>query len=1018
MNLILQNGKVIPQLVEVAGWLSAMRDDVFKQLLISDPEFLFDDDKEINEPLNADRLFDQLVDSFQTGKLNKRFGRPQLRRLSFKGLEAKVKPLLDQKGQLPATLQLALDIVDSCSLAGLQSSVANLALDPGLSVQVRKLATYVIANLGNSSTKQKLKKLTRITPFEDPEGEILGYTLLSLWPAHISARKLFSCLREPFEGIVGGFASLLSEIPDTLEDHHLSDALDWVLRQYQMPDVPLNFKRLAEQILLISLDHLNLPGVVSKVVSIAFSRYDRHESPIQTFYEKEYNRLLSSSEQVRHLLIRELIGRRPADDEQSGGYAFWLLQIKAATSDDVPFLGQLLDGTADARQGEVILDLIKFLYDPLRDSHYAVYQRSADLQKVVMLQTPINSDLATLLRKQHQQHKTWAKKREGPPPNPQIKEALEAKLSEAENGDLSNWWNIPWILLFDERGHMQSAETEIELTKLPGWLNADEATRKRIRVTGTAYFDQFQHNDQAENTIDRPTLAAYKIAYMQFANGVALTSAMLAKFAQIATKCPAGSTFRDSTDYIQLLSALLPHGADKIVEDLMQIVNEDNVPNRTLSVYKTIDALWCPQLQKRVLGILRTSALTEEVFYRLLDVALKHRSADAIALSRQLVAAGKNSRGKNRRKSLVAGQLLAKNDALESWPTLWSQLIIAGKYTTELITLLSRDNWVNNTLAMKLPAKSLGQLFLLLFQQYPPVATRRTGIVESIGSGQWISMWRDSCLAILTNRGTQDAVQTLKWLQIKLPKETWLKNLTSESEILFRRNLWVAFDAAELLDVIRDEYRTVIRDGEQLVSALVASFQRLDQRLQGPTPASIDLWNECYEHGYSPKGERRLSDYVKRHLISDLWQLGIVAAREPEIRSREELTRGQRGKPKDKNKRQGQLIDIYVEIPVLDKLLNQSTATLKAIIEVKCCFNKGLHDDMEHQLVDRYLKMNKFKSGLYVAGCYHCNHLKPPQSTIHKHSIEELREKLADQANALSSSDFHLKSFVLDVALK
>lgn len=1018
MNLLLQNDKVIPQLVEVAGWLGAMRNDVFEHLLVNDPDFLFDDDKEISTTTNAERLFDLLIDACKKGKINKRFGRPQLRRFACKGLEKKIKPLLSQRNELPATRLLALDIADSCELKAVQAEIAKLALDDSMDIQVRKLAAYVVQDICDSNTKKKLKRLTKITSTTDPEGEVLGYSLLAVWPEHISSSELFSRLNEPFDGIAGGFARFLSELPETLQDEHLVDALDWVHRQYQIADVPLNFKRLAEQILLKALKQYELPGVIDRISNIALTRLSRHEAPVQTFYEKEYDAIINAGVELRHSLIRELVRKQPFD-EQSAGYAFWLLDVKMTTAEDVPFLAELLNESGDDRQRSLILDLIRLLYHPLLDSHYDVYRASPDVQNVVHLFIDLSSDLATQLRQQHEHRETLQRSRTPPPANARIRQSLETKLLEAETGDLSNWWHIPYILLFDERGNMQCAETEVDLTGTPGWQQSDDLTKQRILSTGSAYLDFFQPGHQDGDAIDRRSLAAYKMAYLHFICQ-SLSDEHAAKLAQIATKYPAGSQFRDSAEYINLLSALARHAAPKIIRDLMQVVDEDNAANHTLSVSKSIDALWCSELQKQVMIRLNDSTLKEEVFHALLDIALKNRSTEAIKLARCLVASCRTSRGKRRKRSLIAAQLLAKHDADKSWPTIWRGINPHSKFASELISVLSRDNWINNTLAIKLPARPLARLYLWLFQHYPPSTQKRSGVVELMGPEQWVSMWRDACLTTLANRGTQDSVQSLKWLHNKLPKQSWLKNVLSEAELAMRRNMWIAYNAPDLLSVVRNRYRTVIRDGRQLLSALIASLERLNQVLQGPTPAAVDLWNECYEHDYSPKVEHRLSDYIKRHLKSDLWQTGIVAAREPEIRPRAEASKARRGvsKVKSQGEQQGQLLDIFIEIPILDNLLQQSTDSLSAIIEVKCCFNRGLHEDMERQLFARYLKMNKFANGLYVVGCYHCNHLKPPQSTVNKHTLEELKETLAKQAELLTVTEFTVKSFVLDLSLR
>ena len=111
-----------------------------------------------------------------------------------------------------------------------------------------------------------------------------------------------------------------------------------------------------------------------------------------------------------------------------------------------------------------------------------------------------------------------------------------------------------------------------------------------------------------------------------------------------------------------------------------------------------------------------------------------------------------------------------------------------------------------------------------------------------------------------------------------------------------------------------------------MIDALVESLKRLEAKLQGETPAAIDLWNETGRDIYRPKDEGRLSDYVKRQVEEDLKKQGVVVNREVEIRRGEGEGVGER-------------TDIHVDAI---KRVNNSEIfdSLSAIIEVKGCWNR------------------------------------------------------------------------------
>jgi len=202
----------------------------------------------------------------------------------------------------------------------------------------------------------------------------------------------------------------------------------------------------------------------------------------------------------------------------------------------------------------------------------------------------------------------------------------------------------------------------------------------------------------------------------------------------------------------------------------------------------------------------------------------------------------------------------------------------------------------------------------------------------------------------------------------------------------------------------------LVESGDQLQDVLIESLKRLEEKLQGETPAVSDLWNEIsngHERRYAPKDEKRFSDYVKRHLISDLENLNIVANREVEIRHGESPTKGE-------------IVDIRVDA-ILKDSRGDSCDSITAIIEAKCCWNPKLDTDMKEQLVDRYLKDNRCRHGIYLVGWFNCDqwnrdHFKKKRPQ--KINIKEAIQKFEAQAAELSSTNLRIRAFVVNTALR
>ncbi|HYN87456.1 MAG TPA: hypothetical protein VER55_02940 [Ardenticatenaceae bacterium] len=159
-------------------------------------------------------------------------------------------------------------------------------------------------------------------------------------------------------------------------------------------------------------------------------------------------------------------------------------------------------------------------------------------------------------------------------------------------------------------------------------------------------------------------------------------------------------------------------------------------------------------------------------------------------------------------------------------------------------------------------------------------------------------------------------------------------------------------------------------------------------------------WSTRRNRQYTPKDEERLSDKVKQHLQQDLAERGIVVNREIQIRRG--VTPGA-----------GERTDIHVD--AVTRGQDGAYDTITVIIETKGNWHDELLTAMETQLVNRYLRDNQCRHGLYLVGWFNCEvwSSKPRDMTL-----EELQGRLDARAQSLSTGGLDIKAFVLDVRLR
>jgi hypothetical protein len=118
--------------------------------------------------------------------------------------------------------------------------------------------------------------------------------------------------------------------------------------------------------------------------------------------------------------------------------------------------------------------------------------------------------------------------------------------------------------------------------------------------------------------------------------------------------------------------------------------------------------------------------------------------------------------------------------------------------------------------------------------------------------------------------------------------------------------------------------------------------------------------------------------------------------------------------------RRRQLTDIHIDA-VIPGAQPGTYARVYAIVEAKGHWNAELFENMENQLLGRYLAENRCRSGIYLVAWFCCD-IWNKQRDHRKNRcrdmrIEPTRDKLARQAQDLSKNGFDIRSYVLDVSL-
>jgi len=253
-----------------------------------------------------------------------------------------------------------------------------------------------------------------------------------------------------------------------------------------------------------------------------------------------------------------------------------------------------------------------------------------------------------------------------------------------------------------------------------------------------------------------------------------------------------------------------------------------------------------------------------------------------------------------------------------------------------------------------------------------------------------VQEFRSGLISSLQELGTREATAAIRRVAATFKEEWWLSYAAVASERAWLRRTWTKVIPQTLLSMSTNHHARSVETSEQLAEAVIDSLWRLEARLHGETPAVVDLWDKDV-----PKDEMAVSDYIKRHLESDLNSLGVLAFREPEMR-------------------RGQETDIYVAA-LLRHPISGHSERIDLVIEVKGCWNTDLKKAMGSQLKGRYLH-DRGGEGLYLVVWFSCERWADEhrKERTPDWPVAKAREFFSEQAAKLSNSRIRLHSFVLD----
>lgn len=285
-----------------------------------------------------------------------------------------------------------------------------------------------------------------------------------------------------------------------------------------------------------------------------------------------------------------------------------------------------------------------------------------------------------------------------------------------------------------------------------------------------------------------------------------------------------------------------------------------------------------------------------------------------------------------------------------------------------------------------------------------------------------IAWFRRGILGKLASRGTASALGALSRIRDEVMDQMAFAHAESQARELFLRETWPKMSPQDLLRLAQRADSRIVQSAEHLLDVVIESLERFQQRLQGEIPLSEQMVElkpnpkrksagqdkrkrpkSAHQHKrlFRPRDELRLANLVANYLLDKLSPRGVIVNREVAIRL-------------------GERTDIHLNVPAESGRTDVEPGGL--IIEVKGCWHDEVDSALKEQLVERYLKDNPNRAGLYLVIWFSTENWDPSdhrRSNVPRRSVEESRSFYKKQAEAEAQRTGRLvASCVLDATLR
>ena len=1009
------NSKLIPQLHEVAAWISCKNEDFFDFCLEKEPIILLNSDLVFFNTEQKKRLLSALITQFDKTKYipsDLLFDR-KIKNLAYPNIEKDISETLMDKSKDQRLRLFIIQLIKYCQLVVLEDRLHDIAFDQD-DHYLRVRAADAISEISSSiESKEKLLDLINDDDFDD---DFRGIALFANWKTNLTSNNFFELLTPPkqdnyygqYKGFLHHFESQIFN-NNNISDQFILEGYNWIFHNHILRKQSAIHLEIIEEFMFESWNRLSNKDILDKLSKIILIKLERYGYLFENYQiisnpkHKDFIRNYEvSKSKRRNLLFQMLLNIKNTRNANILIYTSPTLILK---QDFTWYLSLLEEKNEKFDIPDEIIHVLIFhtwmrdnldqtftlLKTSINDSNF---RKFFPLRQIIKLffKDKIKNNITI----KHNSH--------------QLNLIKQIKLSENHNPN--TWTTIDEHIISDNQSIVISNQKkEYDLTQYNNWNLLQQEEKVDLIEAAEKYFSSINfekyHYDSAF------LFRLFYLLYIKKKIAInTLSTKELKNWIKVIIKVPFRYYLIEQNDInINNLFSDLSDESNSFINEYIQNHIKPNSSFLDDNILHNLRFIWNKSNEITLTNCIIDLETNHNILPQLLYTLFQNNEDSAEQYCQNELKVINPNDLKNLQRKIIFARIYLFNQINGAWKVVWPIINKFPEFGRALFLSISTSiKWGNNNIFDELPSKELSNLFCWLMDNFPQNEDPKIIGVHAITPREDLSTFRDWIPKHFSEITDGASLEELKSLNKRFPDNIAINYYFHNADEIFRKNTWQPPTIDQLLDMLSSSKR-YIQNPEQLVELILDSLEKLQTEVKGDTSPVNFLWNEWKDNKskeirYSPKEENRLSDYVKIYLQKEIISHGIIVNREVEV------------KPKTGDA-PGQNIDIQVNAINLEEQ-NEENKIISVTIEVKGCWNNEIKTSMENQLLKRYLTDNNTDHGIYLIGWYKSNRWDTEDYRNKKclnATLERTRKKFDNQAKSLSTSDKHLYSFVLDLSL-